>query len=141
MNISHNKHLNILDLPDEILLIIFKKLNMVDILYSLVGVNKRLDQLVLDPLYIRTLDMTSMTMKSCFDRNYSIDDQVLSKVCKNVLPRIHHQVNELIVNQNSMERVPQTINYPQLYSLSLVDFPAEVLYKYLKGKLFYLIPW
>ena len=58
MNISNNNHLNILDLPNEILFIIFNKLNMVDVLYSLVDVNQRFDQLVLDPLYIRNLDMT-----------------------------------------------------------------------------------
>jgi hypothetical protein len=128
-------------MPNEILLMIFKKLNMVDVLYSLVGVTQRFDQLILNPFYIRNLDMTSMTMKSFYDRIYSIDDQVLSKICKNILPRIHHQVNELIVEQNSMKRVLHTINYPQLYSLSLIDFKAEVLLKYLKGKLFNLTPW
>ncbi|CAF4355195.1 unnamed protein product, partial [Rotaria sordida] len=59
---------------------------MVNVLYALVGVNQRFDQLVLDPLYIRNLDMTSMTMKSYHDRIYSIDNQVLSRICKNILP-------------------------------------------------------
>ncbi|CAF3733526.1 unnamed protein product, partial [Rotaria sordida] len=104
---------------------------MVDVLYSLVDVSKRLDQLVLDPVYIRKLDMTSMTMKSFEDRIYSIDNEVLSKICKNILPRIHDQVNELIVEQHSMERVLHTTNYPQLYSLSLIDFEEEELLEYL----------
>jgi hypothetical protein len=34
---------NILDLPDELLLIIFTKLKNVDTLYSLMGVHERLD--------------------------------------------------------------------------------------------------
>jgi len=139
MNISNNKHLNILDLPNEILLIIFNKLNMVDVLYSLVNVAQRFDQLILDPLYIHSLDMTSMTMKSYFDRIYSIDNQRLDRICKNIVPRIHHQVNELIVEQHSMERVIPTINYPQLYSLSLIDFQEEILLNYLLGKLFNFI--
>ncbi len=139
MNISNNNHLNILNLPYEILLTIFKKLNMVDVLYSFVGVSNRLDQLVLDPLYIRNLDMTSMTMKSYNDRIYSIDDQVLSKICKNILPRIHQQVNELIVEQHSMERVLHIVSYSPLYSLSLIDFQSEVLLKYLTGKVFYFL--
>ncbi|CAF2022172.1 unnamed protein product [Rotaria magnacalcarata] len=91
MNISNNEHLNILDLPNEILLIIFNKLNMVDVLYSLVNVTQRFDQLIIDPLYICCLDMTSMTMKSYYDRIYSIDNQFLDRICKNILPRIHHQ--------------------------------------------------
>ncbi len=139
MNISIKKHLNILDLPNEILLIIFNKLNMVDVLYSLVNVTQRFDQLILDPLYIHNLDMTSMTMKSYFDRTYSINNQLLSRICKNILPRIHHQVNGLIVEQHSMEHVIATINYPQLYSLSLIDFQAEILLNYLIGKIFHFL--
>jgi hypothetical protein len=136
MNISNNKHLNILDLPNEILLIIFNKLNVVDLLYSLVNVTQRFDQLILDPFYIHSLDMTSMKMKSYFERIYSIDNQVLSRICQNILPRIHHQLNELIVEQHSMELVIHTINYPKLYSLSLIDFQEEILLNYLIGKLF-----
>ncbi|CAF0867067.1 unnamed protein product [Rotaria sordida] len=104
---------------------------MVDVLYSLVDVTQRFDQLILDPFYIHSLDMTSMTMKSYFDRIYSIDNQLLDRICQNILPRIHHQVNELIVEQHSMENVIHTINYPQLYSLSLIDFQEEILLNYL----------
>ncbi|CAF2931502.1 unnamed protein product [Rotaria sp. Silwood2] len=106
---------------------------MVDVLYSLVDVTQRFDQLVLDPVYICNLDMTSMTMKSFYNCIYSMDNQVLDRICKNILPRIHHQVNELIVDQHSMERVLLTINYSQLYSLSLIDFQEDVLLKYLTG--------
>ncbi len=134
MTISKNTYLNILDLPNEILLIIFNKLKQVDVLYSLVDVTQRFDRLVLDPLYIRNLDMTSMTMKSYYDPIYSIDHQVLSRICKNVLRRIHHQVNELIVEQYSMEHILHTINFPQLKLLSLVDFQEEVLLNSLIGK-------
>jgi hypothetical protein len=82
MNISNNNHrLNILDLPDEILLNIFNKLNLVDVFYSLVDVNQRFDRLVFDPLYIRNPDLTSMTMKSCFDRTFSIDNHIPHRLC------------------------------------------------------------
>ncbi|CAF3653199.1 unnamed protein product [Rotaria sp. Silwood1] len=104
---------------------------MVDVLYSFVNVTQRFDQLILNPLYIHSLDMTSMTMKSYLDRIYSIDNQLLDRICQNILPRIHHQVNELIVEQHSMEHVIHTINYPQLFSLSLIDFQEEILLNYL----------
>jgi hypothetical protein len=140
MNILNKNHLlEMLDLPNEILLIIFNKLNMVDVFNSLVNVCERFDQLVFDPFHIRNLDMTSMTMKSFFDRTCSVDDQVLSRICENILPRIHHQVNELIIEQNSIQRVLHTFNYPQLYSLTLMDFEAGRLSKYLTGKQFSLI--
>ncbi|CAF3215420.1 unnamed protein product, partial [Rotaria sp. Silwood2] len=131
MNISNNNNLNILDLPNEILLIIFNKLNKVDVLYSLVDITQRFNQLALDPFYIRNLNMTSKTMKSFYDHVYLIDNQVLDRICKNILPRIYRQINELIVEQYSMERVLHTINYPQLYSLTLMDFSEEVLFNYL----------
>ncbi len=70
MNISNNNYLIILDFPNEILFIIFNKLNMVDVLYSLVEVTQRFDQLVLDSFYFRNLNMISMTMKSFYDRTY-----------------------------------------------------------------------
>lgn len=136
MNTSNINHFGILDLPNEILLMIFNKLNMVDVLYSLVDVTQRFDQLVLDPFYIRNLSLTSMRMKSFFDRTYSIDDEILLKLCKNILPRIYHQVNELTVEQHSMEHVLHTTNYPQLYSLTLLDFQEEILLNYLTSKLF-----
>ncbi|CAF3650892.1 unnamed protein product [Rotaria sp. Silwood1] len=132
MNIANNNDLNIFDLPNEILLMICKKLNMVDVLYSLVDVNERFDQLILDHLYIRHLNMTTMTIKSAFDRIFSINNQVLSRICENIFPRIHDQVNQLTVDSHSIDRL-LTFNYPQLYSLSLVDFQENILLQYLKG--------
>jgi hypothetical protein len=101
----NNNHRNILDLPNEILFIIFNKLNMVDVLYSLVNINERFNRLIFDPVYIRNLDMTIMTTKSVFDHTFSIDNHVLDGICEKVLPRIQHEVNELTVEPHSMERV------------------------------------
>ncbi|CAF4030252.1 unnamed protein product [Rotaria sordida] len=104
------------------------KLNMVDVLYSLVGISKRLDQLLLDPLYIRNLDMISITMKSFNDRIYSLNNEVLLRICKNILPRFHHQVNELIIEQHLMERLLHTINYSQLFIFILASTLRKSLY-------------
>jgi len=135
MNHLSNNHLNILDLPDEILYIIFSKLNVVDILSSLVNVNRRFDRLALDSLYICDLDMTS-TMSINSHETSSIDTQVLTRICSNILPRIHHQVHKLTVEECSMKQILLAGNYPQLYSLSLVNFQEEVLYQYLSGIIF-----
>jgi hypothetical protein len=135
MNCSHNKY--ILDLPDEILLIIFRKLNIVDVLYSLLDVNQRFDRLALDPLYIHDLDMTDiMAINSFYDQTFSIDTQVLSRIYQKVLPRIHHQIHKLTVEECSMKPILLAGNYPQLYSLSLINFQEEILYQYLTGIVF-----
>jgi len=106
---------------------------MVDVLYSLVDVTERLDQLVLNPIYTRILDMTCVRMELLPDRVYSTDDHVRERICKNVLSRINHQVNELIVDQPSIKRVLHTTDYPQLHSLSLIDLDERSFFDFLKG--------
>ena len=138
MDTSNTDNLNILDLPDEILLVIFNKVNTIDVLYSLVDVNERFDRLVLNSLHIRNLDTTNMVMKSYYDRTFSIDNTVLSRISEKILPRIHHQLNKLIVEQNSVKHILLNVNYPQLDSLSLVNFQKEILFQNLIGKLFVL---
>ncbi|CAF4978990.1 unnamed protein product [Rotaria sp. Silwood1] len=102
---------------------------MVDVLYSLVDINERLNQLVFDPFYIHNLDMT---MKSSSDDTSSISDQVLNRICKNILPRIHHHVNKLTVEPHSLKHILFNGNiYPQLFSLSFINFQEEMLYQYL----------
>ena len=78
MDSSDNNDLNILDLPDEMLLNIFNKLNTIDALYSLVDVNERFNQLILNSLDIRKLDTTNMIIKSYYDRTFSIDNNIIS---------------------------------------------------------------
>ncbi|CAF1537974.1 unnamed protein product [Rotaria sordida] len=132
MNISTNNRLNIHDLPNEILFIIASKLNIGDV-YSLISIDERFAQIILDPLYIRNmrnLDTTIVTMKSFFDYTFSMDDQVLSEICEKILPQIYLHVNKLTIEQNSMERI-LTVSYPQLYSLSLVNFQEKLLFQYL----------
>ncbi|CAF3495359.1 unnamed protein product [Rotaria socialis] len=129
MNASSNNNIIILDLPNEILVIIFNKLNMIDAFYSLVDVNERFNRLVFDRLYIHNLDLT---VKSS-NRMSSINNQMLDKVCEKILPRIYHQVNKLTVEPYSIERLLFTTGYPQLDSLSLINFQKETFYKYLTG--------
>ena len=105
MNILHKNHRNLFDLPNEILLIIIKKLNIDDVIYSLANVNERFTQLVFDPLYIQDFDITMMTMNSFYDRTFSIHEQVLSRICETILPKIHDQVKQLAIEQDSIERI------------------------------------
>ncbi|UJR13276.1 hypothetical protein I4U23_000296 [Adineta vaga] len=85
---------NILDLPDETLFIISMKLNTIDVFRSLVYVNQRLNQLALDPIYVRDLDMT-----------------ILSKICLKIIPHIHDQVHKLSVEQYSIKQILRACIY------------------------------
>ncbi|CAF3377286.1 unnamed protein product [Rotaria socialis] len=140
MNTLNNNDFNILDLPDEILLVILNKLNTTDVFHSLVDVNQQFDRLAFDYLYVRNIDMTdTMIINSLYDQISSIDTKILSKICEKVLPRIHHQVYKLTIEQYSMQHIILAANYPQHYSLSLINFQEEILYQYLTSILFYFL--
>jgi hypothetical protein len=115
-----------IDFPDEILLCILNKLNNIDILYSLVDVNQRFDRLALDSIYVRDLDFITNDKSQEYH-------QFLGQFCTSILPRIHHQINKLALEQLSIERLLHNVDYPQLYSLSLVFCQPETILNYLIG--------
>ena len=86
MNYSSDNHINMLDLSDEILFLILRKLQMVDVLYSLANTHQRFRRLASDLLYINDLDMTNvMKITSLYQNISSIDIHVLSNICQNIL--------------------------------------------------------
>jgi hypothetical protein len=121
---------HILDLPNEMLLAIFEKLKAVHTIFSLVDVNQRLDQLILDPLYSRHLDFTEKSSTGCV---CPMVELVLDRICEKVLPRIHLNVKKLTVEPLSMERILLASKYPELHSLSLVNFEHASLLHHLRG--------
>ncbi|CAF4710705.1 unnamed protein product [Rotaria sp. Silwood1] len=64
-----------------------------------------------------------------------MDTQVISTICSNILPQIHLQVHKLTVEEHSMKQILYAANYPQLYSLSLVNFHEITLHRYLTDDL------
>jgi hypothetical protein len=135
MDIPRSQRLTLLDLPNEILLIIKKYLSMADVFSAFGGLTKRLDQLVLDPIGTRTLNMHCLRLDRLPDRIYSIDDRALETICRNVLPRICHHVTELIVDQFTIESVIRASEFPALCSLSLLDIDKTCAFDILQGKL------
>ncbi|CAF4262730.1 unnamed protein product [Rotaria socialis] len=122
--------MNILDLPDEMLLAIFNKMNMIDVLYSLVGVNQRLDQLIFDPLYICHLNAR---VNSLLNSNSNIANHILDRICEKIIPWVHHKITKLTAQPLSIERILYRMNYPQLHFVSLVDFGQAILVQHLTG--------
>ena len=106
MNISNNNHPHIFDLPNEILFIIINKLNIVDVSYSLVDLNERFAQLVLNPLYIQNLDITI----------------VLFQYMKIFVPgyvKISYQKFIMKLNNLPLNSINRTYSYFQLFSALL----------------------
>ena len=130
---------NILALPDEILLFVFKQLNVINAFDSLVDVNERFHRLVLDPLHIRHLDLTDPLIVGFLRHEASsIDAGLLGRISRQVLPRIAHQVDHLTCEQSFLNEVLGAGSYSQLSSLSLLNCEQDLLYESLTGTVFHL---
>ncbi|CAF3079538.1 unnamed protein product [Rotaria sp. Silwood2] len=109
METSNNYNINILDLPDEILLAVFNKLNMVDAFYSLVYANKRFNRLTLNPFYIHNLDLT--VKRLLLQQVSPLDTQEIDTICntqfnhKNIENLLHKLIIIFFVGETTAYRL------------------------------------
>ncbi|CAM4815973.1 unnamed protein product [Rotaria magnacalcarata] len=112
--------IHLLDLPDEILLIILKRLNNIDVLYSLLDINNgRLNILAQENTFINTVKFIT------------IDDMCLiDRFCSDILPRIHQNVKCFIIDPVFMERILLATTYPNLNKLEIFHFQQQIVLNY-----------
>ena len=111
------------DLPDELLLMIFKSMNNVQLLYSIAGVNSRLDRTIFDPIFTRNLTLfRSIGSNSLI---CSLVDSELHRFCSEILPQIHYEIHTLHLELSSMERILCASDYPNLRQLALYNIDDE----------------
>jgi len=123
----------LIDLPDEILMIIFKKLNNIQVLYSLLGVNKRLDQIVRDILFTSHLTLLTLSRNA---HTCSLDDTVLNRLCSQILPEINNKIKWLDLESLSMERILLAADYPNLCGLALYGIEEKTAIRILESMIF-----
>ncbi|CAF1463531.1 unnamed protein product, partial [Adineta steineri] len=111
------------DLPDEILIIIFQKLNNTELLYSLQGVNKRLNKIIHDPIFTTRLAFVKWLSHNFIDL-FSCDI-IRDKFCSEILPAIHQNIKWLDLASPSMKHVLHTVEYPNLVTLALYNINEE----------------
>jgi len=128
----NRSNVTIVDLPNEILLIILKKLDNMDVLHSLWDVDtQRLNMIVQQKTFTNTLNFLVTTLT---DDILSIADSILDRFCNNILPKIDHNVKSLILESGSMERILLAADYPNLTDLKLFNFNDEIVSRYFIGK-------
>jgi hypothetical protein len=122
------------DLPDEILMIILRKLYNVEALYSLIGVNKRLNTMAHDSIFTNYV-----TLFQCFSNNFihPLPHPMLDRFLLQILPKIH-EIKWLNLEPTSMECILLATNYPNLYRLGLYGIDLERAVSLFTGKLFKL---
>ncbi len=130
------------DLPDEILMIIFKKLNNITLLYSLIGVNIRLNKIVCDSIFTNRLTLVNflpshliMKASSPIYFGYPLPDPIVDRFYLHILPKIHQNVKWLDLESLSMERVLLSTNYPNLSGIALYNIPIERAVHLFSGKI------
>ncbi|CAF2043383.1 unnamed protein product [Rotaria magnacalcarata] len=109
------------DLPDEIIVFILRKLYNVDVLYSLVGVNKRFSAIAHDSIFTSRLTLTYFSN----DFTYPLPDPMLDRFCSKILHEIHHKIKRLHLEPTSMQRILLATNYPNLCELGLYSIDVE----------------
>ncbi|CAF1550138.1 unnamed protein product [Rotaria sp. Silwood1] len=121
-------NVGLLDLPNEILLIILKKLSNMEVLYSLMDVHdQRLDIIIQEKTFTNTLNFVLTTLTHDI---FSPTDTIVDRFCTTILPRIHHNVKCLIVDSISMERILLVADYPNLTELKLFNFNRKIVSRY-----------
>ncbi|CAF5104953.1 unnamed protein product, partial [Rotaria magnacalcarata] len=116
---------HLLDLPDEMLLNILKKLDNVDVLYALFGIDSgRLNSLAREETFSRTLNLVSIL------HNTTMVDSILDRFFNYILPQVHDNVECLIVEPTFMERILLAAHYQNLTELKIINFQRDNSLRY-----------
>jgi hypothetical protein len=124
------------NLPDEILLIIFKQMSNVEVLYSLSDVNQRLNKIVYDPVF------TSHLIFSNHFSNNSITPLptlMLDRFFFQIFPQIHDKIQRLGLAASFIDRILLFPKFPNLSKLGLFDLEIEYAKYLFIGKIFHLV--
>ncbi|CAF3131817.1 unnamed protein product [Rotaria sp. Silwood2] len=90
--------------------------------------NEQFDILLQESVFTNTLNL--VIRSSTDDDICSLDDPVLDRLSTDILPRIHHNVKNLILEPMSMERILLAVNYTNLTSLKLFNFRHKIVSSY-----------
>ncbi|CAF1012758.1 unnamed protein product [Rotaria magnacalcarata] len=128
------------DLPDEVLIIILKKLSQLEAISNFIDVNKRLKTIVYDSIFTSRLTlMRCLSDKFCRPIFDPLLDPMLDRFCLQILPEIHRHIKWLNLESSSMKRILGATNYPNLYGLGLFNMDTETARSLFTGKIFSLI--
>jgi hypothetical protein len=122
------------DLPDEILLMIFKKLNNLEVFYSFQGVNNRLNRIIYDPILTSHLNFLTWSSNKLINRFSS--NIILDRFCLQILPEICTKIKWLDLESSSMKHILRAADYPNLDSLALYNIDEESAQCLFTGKIF-----
>ncbi|CAF3873105.1 unnamed protein product [Rotaria sp. Silwood1] len=110
------------DLPNENLVLIFKNLNNINLLYSIIGVNKRFNEIAHDSMFTNCLTLFGYLTNGYI---YPLPKLMLDRFCLQILPEIHHKINWLDLEPLTMKRILLSANYPNLTGLGISNIEKQ----------------
>lgn len=122
-----------MDLPPEILVMIFKKLPNEEVLYSLMGINMQLNQILADHSF--TNEISLVKSNSSTDDTSTLPNIILDRFELQILPEIHRQIRCLHLETLSMERILLAADYPNLRQLSIFSMDGKTDLQFFSGKM------
>ncbi|CAM4799031.1 unnamed protein product [Rotaria magnacalcarata] len=108
------------DLPDEILIIIFKKLVTTEVLYSLAKFNR----IAHDSVFKNHLTLLTSTSDGFV---YSLPNSIFDRFFLHILPEIHRKIKWFDLESRSMKYIIFATPYPNLYGISLYNIQTETV--------------
>ncbi len=123
------------DLPNEILSMIFKKLDNCYVLYSFMGLNQRFDKILNGSIFIRNLTL----IKSIDISLYQSTDTILDRFCLEILPKIHDKIEQINIELSFLDRILLT-NYLNLRTITLYNIPLATVEELISSKIFFFCP-
>mgnify|MGYP002378473236 FL=1 len=125
-------NIQFLDLPNEILFNIFKRLNNMDALYALFDIGQvTFDVMLQQQRFTQILNFTSETFHG---EIVPFVNSKIDRFCTCILPKISHSVVSLTVESKSMERILIAGDYSSLTQLKIYNFDEEVILRCFKRK-------
>ena len=111
------------DLPDEILLLILKKLTNIEVLYSFRDINKRFDILTNDRIFTEHL---TLIRNSSNEMNNILNHSMFHRVSTQILPKTHTKIRWLELEPISIEHFLFAGEYPNLHCLTLSNIERQI---------------
>ncbi|CAF1530911.1 unnamed protein product [Rotaria sp. Silwood1] len=94
-----------------------------DVLYSFIRVDKKLDRLARDITFTQSINFVTILSN---EHDNSRNNLILNRFCLSILPRIRQNIQSLTLDSLSIDRVLRIGNYSKLHKLSLVNLPIEM---------------
>ena len=130
--IMNRSSIELNDFPDEVLLLIFKEMSNVEVLYSLFNVNERLDSIIRDSVFTNHLNFLKWSSKRYL--NIFSPDIIFDRFCSQILPSVNEKIQWLSVESSTMKEILCATNYPNLNGLALCNLQRETVENLFTGK-------